>query len=212
MRTLFAILAVAVSVTYRLDAQAQLLNGGFESPDVTANSVAITTPTSWTGSGASIIDGNISPGYPLPHGGSQYLALGNAGNGGTSLSQTFGVGSPGVYPLTWFDSSEFNGLGASSPYTVSVRDGLSNIVASANFDANALVLRAWTQRSMTLSLASGTTYTLRFQSNQSPGGEATLIDDASIVIVPEPTAFLLACIVMGSAVPARIGRGKHRRA
>jgi hypothetical protein len=184
-RMLFKILAASALLAAPTHAQDLILNGSFESPTIAANTSSLTTPTSWSGTQVSIISGDYSPGYPLPHDGQQYALLGAS----SVLSQTFTISSPGTYFLKWFDSTEFNGPAAQALYSVTVADGAANTVASANLDANATALRLWTQRSIELALAPDT-YTLRFQGNAPEFGEKPLIDSVSVV-VPEPSTMSL---------------------
>jgi len=154
-----------------------LLNGSFESPTIPAGIVSATTPTFWQTNGAyaGLIHGDYSPGYPLPQDGQQYAALGNS----TTLSQAFTIGSSGTYVLTWFDSTEYNGLGQFSPYSVTVADSVGNTVASADLDANASGLRLWLQRSLGFALTPGA-YTLRFNGHANVFAEMSLIDNVSL--------------------------------
>ena len=158
-------------------AQNLILNGSFESPSVPPNVVSSTAPTSWLAGGGfvAIIRGDYSPGYPLAQDGQQYATVGNS----SSLSQAFTIDSPGTYELSWFDSTEFNGPDQHSPYSVSVTDSMSNIVASADFDANATALRVWAPRSIQFTLVAKT-YTLRFDGHAGVFAERSLIDNISL--------------------------------
>jgi len=175
-------LAASVFVGLPAHAQNQILNGSFESPSIPANTVSVSTPASWLGN-SFIVNGDYSPGYPLPQVGQQYVGLGNS----SFVSQAFTIGSPGTYVLSWYDSTEYN-FPNFSPYSVTVTDSLANTVASANLDADAHALRLWTQRSIAMTLAPDT-YTLRFQGNVAMFGESSLIDNVSLV--PEPTTLSL---------------------
>jgi hypothetical protein len=155
-------------------AQNLVLNGSFEAPAISANSSLQTIPTSWTGNDVFIINGDFSPGYPLPQDGQQYVLLGH----NSSLSQSLTIGA-GTYVLSWHDSSEFNGPTAQAPYSVTVTDSMSNTVANQNFDSNATALRVWAQRSMTLVLGADT-YTLHFQGHAPAFGEKPLLDNVSL--------------------------------
>lgn len=194
-KLLVTFLTASVFVALPAHAQNLLLNGSFESPSIPANSVLQTTPDSWLGGNQpTIINGDYSPGIPLPQDGQQYVSLGHypsepqAG----SLSQVFTISSPGTYVLNWYDSTEFN-FPNFSPYSVTVTDSLANTVASANLDADAHTLRLWTQRSIAMTLAPDT-YTLRFQGLVAASGEGSLIDNVSLV--PEPSTVLLAVIAL----------------
>ncbi len=196
-----ATFATTVLLAAQTHAQNVILNGSFESPSIPANSILQATPDSWLGdSQPVIVNGDISPGYPLPQDGQQFVSLGHFPGlpQAASLSQAFTVISPGNYILSWFDSSEFNGPAASAPYTVIVTDSVAGNVVSENYDSNATTLRAWTPRSIALTLDPDT-YTLRFVSNQAPSGESTLIDNV-ILYVPEPSTLLLVSLAMAGAL------------
>jgi hypothetical protein len=171
-----------------VEAQSLLLNGSFESPIVAANSSSLITPTSWQGNEIFVVNGDFSTRYPLPQDGQQYALLGHM----SALSQAFTINSPGTRILKWFDSSEFNGPGNQALYSVTVTDSANNTVGTADLDANALALRQWTQRSIPLTLGTGT-YTLRFQGNAPMFGEKPLIDNVSLV--PETSTASLLCAV-----------------
>jgi hypothetical protein len=182
-------------------AQNLLLNGSFETPIISANSSLLTPPTSWEGN-AFIVNGDFSTRWPLAQHGQQYAGLGNPS---ASLSQAFTVGRAGNYVLRWYDSTEFNGPGNTSPYTVSVTDGSTTTVASVSLDANALALREWTQRSLPLTLAQGD-YTVRFQGQVPMNGPPSLLDNVSLV--PEPPTFVLLLTMFG-LIFMRQMRGVH---
>jgi hypothetical protein len=156
-----------------------VLNGSFEAPSIPPNTSSPTPPASWTmtGSLAGLVNGDYSPGYPLPQSGQQYASVG----GSSSLFQTFSNAAFGAFTLTWFDSTEFNGPNQQSPYSVSVIDTAANLVVSTNsYDANASSLRVWRLRSVTFVLAPGA-YTLRFDGHAGPFAERSLIDNVSLV-------------------------------
>ena len=186
--TATSLIALAL-IGFSAKAQNLILNGSFESPFVPVNTQSPTPPTSWLASGAyeSIINGDYSSLYPLPQHGQQYATVGNS----SSLSQAFTIGSPGIYVLTWFDSTEFNGPGQFSPYSVAVTGSVGNTVASANFEANALGLRLWAPRSIQFALVPDT-YTLRFDGHAGVFAERSLIDNVSIV--PEPSSLALVLV------------------
>src|SRR5262245_35104545 len=174
--------SLIVSAFHGCSTQAQnlILNGAFESPTVPANTSSQTIPDSWLGGGfgdgyIGIINGDYSPGYPLPHGGQQYGHLGFS----SSLSQEFTVSRSGKYVLRWFDSTEFNGPDQTSPYTLTILDSGTNTVATENFDANTSALRLWTQRSIVVNLAPGT-YTLLFEGHAGFFAEQSLLDDITL--------------------------------
>lgn len=174
-------------------AQNLIINGGFESPTVPANTFSQTVPDSWLGSGAGggyigTINGNYSPSYPLPHTGQQYAHLGYS----SSISQAFLVTITGQYTLSWYDSTEFNGPDQTSPYTVTILDTSANTVVTKNFDANASALGLWTQHSIQLSLVPGA-YMLQFSGHAGLFSEQSLLDDVSI----QPVSVQQACPCAG---------------
>lgn len=207
-RIIVTTLAASVLFAVPTHAQNVIVNGSFESPSIAANSVLQTTPASWVGGNLPfIINGDVSPGIPLPQDGQQYAALGHSPSQpqAASLSQAFAIGSPGTYVLNWYDSTEFN-FPNFSPYSVTVTDSVANTVASLNLDADAQVLRLWTKRSLTLTLPADS-YTLRFQGLVAASGEGTLIDNVSL-FVPEPTtATLLILGAVGCAFHRSCRRG-----
>jgi len=149
-KTKIATLALCIAFGFSAHAQNLLLNGSFDSPTEPANTFSIAVPDSWVGSGdIRILNGDYSPGYPLPHSGQQYGMVGAA----SALSQTFTVSVAGRYAVTWFDSTEFNGPDQTSPYTVIVLDAGANTIATTSLDANASSLRLWTQHSIEMTLS-----------------------------------------------------------
>jgi hypothetical protein len=194
-KSTISILAICAVVGLSASGQGYVLNGSFESPTVPTNTLSPTPATSWQMSGLHAwtihgLYGTASSLYPLPEDGQQYAAVGNA----STLSQAFTVGNPGTFALSWFDSTEYNGAGQFSPYSVIVFASGGSTVASANFDANASGLRVWTPRSFGFTLAPGS-YTLTFQGNAGVFAELSLIDNVSLV--PEPSTL---CLVFAAGV------------
>lgn len=176
-----------------------LTNPSFEAPAVAVNTAQQVLPDGWSGSGVTLIRGDLSPGYPLPQDGSQYVLLGAS----STLSQPFALASPAGVTFRWFDSSEFNGPTSSSPYRASIMSG-GSALAALDFNANAEILRAWTPRSLFASLAPGN-YVIQFQGLAAPFGAKPLLDN--VTIVPEPAVGTLAALV--SLTLARCGRRKR---
>src|SRR3989304_3237974 len=116
-RMIITTLAVFVFVGLPAHAQNLILNGSFESPPIPANSVSFsTTPASWLGGNQPfLINGDYSPGIPLPQDGQQYVCLGNS----AFMSQAFKISSARTYVLNWYDSPESN-FPNFSPYSVTV--------------------------------------------------------------------------------------------
>jgi hypothetical protein len=213
-RITLATLAASVFVGLPAHAQNLILNGSFESPSIAANSILQTTPVSWLGGNQPIIiNGDYSPGIPLPQDGQQYADLGHfpSLSQAAFLSQAFTVSSPGSYVLNWYDSTEFNGPGNSSPYSVTVSDGAANVVTAANLDANATGLRVWKNRALTLTLPADA-YTLRFEGHVAASGEGSLIDNVSLLFVPEPTGGVLLLCGVAMLLPAKRFRPGNRSA
>lgn len=116
-----------------------------------------------------------------------------------------------TFSLSWFDSTEFNGPGNASPYNVSILNSANSPVVNLNFDANALALRMWNPRLLTL-LLTADTYTLRFQGNAPLNGEGTFLDN--VALDPQPTgavpeaSALLVWLTLGSIASATYWRMK----
>jgi hypothetical protein len=165
-------LAVSLALGSSAYAQPLLLNGSFESPALPANTISLSSPASWQGSGAfRIVNGNYGvPEYPGPHDGQQYAAIGSAGFG-SALVQVFTKTNAGTHLLSWFDNTGDHP--DASPYTVTVtKDG--SVIASTNLNASHYAL-GWLPHTLQMSLSSGT-YSIEFRSFVPAFGLATLLD------------------------------------
>lgn len=162
-----------------------IVNGGFEAPDVPAGSAFLAvTPAGWTSVGPSnahlFDDPPPSTGnWPDAHAGDQYAALLGAldPRNGSGLVQAFTVTAAGDYVLSWRDNAAIGVGGA--PYGVSILGSPFSVSMGVPLGAE-----AWSPRSQTVTLAPGS-YTLAFRPS-SLG--VTLLDDVSLVLVPEPGA------------------------
>jgi len=191
-----------------LGAQAQIIvNGGFESPAIPADTLLPAAPDGWsvdphgyTHTGY-IMNGKYGDIWPWPQSGQQYF---DVGNGSTYvLSQTFSVTAPGSYQLDWFATA------ATSvdflQYFVTIKDAAETTVASGSYDD--ATRTAWRARSLGMTLGAGA-YTLSFM----PGdvGGDLLVDTVALTLVPEPGAWaLLAALgLAGFTVGRRFCRRK----
>jgi hypothetical protein len=170
-----------------------ILNGGFELPQIAANSSQNVTPTDWTGD-VFIINGNVSrPGtiVPSPEDGNQFVDIGNAV--GTSLSQTVSVGTGGNYVLSWYDNTGESGGVTGSPYLMTLLDSSGDTVISQSFNAYTGSL-TWQPKSLDILLSPGN-YDLTFFAEGVPQGLDTLLDNVSLSLavspVPEPSSLAL---------------------
>ena len=169
------------ALLFFLDARAGnlLLNGSFESPPITANSLAVMNPDSWQATIGRMINGTYSsPGYPGPQDGQQYVSLGNDGTGGATLSQPFTIDTADTYTLSWFDGAEQNPPPTTAPYSVTILNAGAMVVSTNLSSWHAT--GGWVSHSMPLGLSPGR-YTLTFVSLQVPDGTASLIDNVSLV-------------------------------
>jgi hypothetical protein len=183
------IATMTASMILGLSAAAQNLirNGSFESPVIASNSYQAITPTDWFAAGAADAflhngDSGDPSVWPLPQDGQQFGNTANAASA-YSLSQTFTVTNPGIHVLRWYDSSGHSGGFTTSPYSVAILGGGSQIVVSNNFDAYHATFGAWEVRSNQVFLASGT-YTLRFLAGGVFHGLDSLIDNVSLEQLP----------------------------
>lgn len=166
-------------------AQNLVVNGGFESPSIPADTYESQTPTGWAwgGVGGWLFNGTVNI-FPPPQSGQQFADIGNESS--YTLSQTFTAVSPGIYVLGWFDSAGHSGGLTTSPYSMTILTGpdQSQTVRSLNFDAYHSTWGVWEGRSTRLSLAAGT-YTLQFRAENGPQGLDTLIDTVSLERLPD---------------------------
>lgn len=174
IRTLFA-LCIFVG-TIPITRANIILNGSFESPNIEAN-FSQQPPTDWVSEGTFdpvIVHGNVS-GYPSPEDGNQFVDIAYEGSP-TPIGQSFGVGTGGMYQLTWYD----NALNDPA-YTVEILDSGSTTITSAQISFSPT--GPWNARSLSLTLSPGT-YTLEF----TPGGLSldVLLDNVSLNPVPVP--------------------------
>lgn len=175
-----------------------ILNGGFESPVEPAGTTSV-LPTDWMKIGPVtplIFHGTVS-GWPSPEEGSQFVDIGNAGVN-AAISQTFMVGTAGVYDLTWLDNAV---IGGGSAYDVDLQDSSSTVVATSSFTFSGA--SSWNARSLSVTLGLGS-YTLEFTPT-APASDA-LLDNASLELastssVPDSSSsvLLLSMAVFGLA-------------
>jgi hypothetical protein len=190
-KTAIATLITSALLVFAAQSQNLILNGSFESPLVPTNTWQATTPISWYWSGGTtgnIFNGSVPIGYdgyfadwPSPEDGQQFVTIGD--DPSLQLSQDFTITNQGVYVLSWFDNAEQSGGLTTAPYTLTVITGAVQIVTSNSFDSyNAT--NAWGARSVSLTLSPGT-YTLQFTSENYYGGLDTMIDNVSLVKLPD---------------------------
>ncbi|WP_295608012.1 hypothetical protein [uncultured Lamprocystis sp.] len=174
-------------------AQNLLLNRGFEAPSIETNTIQQITPTSWAWSAdvGDLHNGQATAEWPLPHGGLQYVSIGNEPTS-TSLLQSFTTRAVSTYVLSWWDSSGHSDGFATSPYTVGILNAVGETVIEGTFDAYHADFGAWEQRFLQFALVPGD-YTLRFHAEGVPNGLHSLIDDVSLI--PTPTGKLDQAII-----------------
>jgi PEP-CTERM motif len=216
--------ALLISITFCLASRANavelLINGGFELPAVTSAQgfdpySAATGPNNgisgWvlshpncvapgTGSGLNQYCGSSlvvsSAGFPLAHGGNQYLYLNETVNNGTVISQTFTAISSGTASLSYwgYASGSVASYAVTNPI-ISLYDSASNLVAPVS--STPATARLWTQFNQSFLLTSGMSYKLEFSAFGTQDGQSAiiLIDDVSLTMregtVPLPSSLML---------------------
>lgn len=184
MKAKLTSLVVGAVVGFSAHAQNLLVNGSLESPVIPSNTTQHITPTSWTwGSSVGLIfNGNLGGTWPLPQDGQQFVDIGNQSI--YTLSQTVTLTNQGIYVFSWNDSSGHAGALTTSPYSAIVITGAVQTVRSNRFDAYQANVGVWGSRSLQLTLSPGT-YTFRFQAQGVSNGLDSLIDNVSLVQVPD---------------------------
>jgi hypothetical protein len=199
--------------------QAQVVNGGFESPVVSPGSYGtVASGSSFAGWDVVGAPGNVSPvsgsfGFGMfpAHSGDQWLDLTGTGSGNhTGVSQTVSTFLGNQYNLSFWIGNIFRPggtLGISSTIQVYL-DGVS-----AGFFTNAMGSldgpMVWDQYNLTFT-ATGSTTTIAFY-NADPGGDDNNgLDDVVLtgasVTTPEPATVVL----LGTGVAA-LGLGARKR-
>lgn len=182
------IITLTTLVIFTFSAQAQNLirNASFESPAIPTDTFQRIAPDAWTP--------GITPGFlingdsgrptiaPRPQHGQQYADVGNEPP--FTLAQEFTITNGGFFALQWFDSAGHDAGLTTSPYSVLVLTGALEVVTSNRFDAYHAEFGAWVARSNELAFRSGT-YTLRFQAEGVLNGLDSLIDNVSLVRLPD---------------------------
>jgi hypothetical protein len=171
------VLAACMALGLSTKADNLLLNGSFELPLIQSNVVSTTVPASWIGSNVFIVNGDYSALYPRPKDGRQYAGLAHA----SALLQSVTINLSGTYILSWFDSSEYNGPGLLSPYTVIVSNCVGGVISSTDFDANPTAFRLWTPHQISMVLVPGT-YTICFAGRTEIFAETSQIDNVALLV------------------------------
>jgi choice-of-anchor C domain-containing protein len=211
MRPVF--LAAVVLTMPAAAAQAQILNGSFESASVDPGAHYITLNP-----GSTAITGwTVGPGAGIDYVGADW----NASNGARSLDlnalnagsifQTFPT-TPGQPYEVLFDMAANTGLAPPVP-PVTMTMQVSAGGASQNYSFSTLghsySNMGWDTKQL-LFTATGSTTTLTFTSTSTTTFSAgPTLDNVRLTLVPEPGSFLLATIGVASALTK--GRGPRRR-
>ena len=186
---LIAVVQVSRFTLHAAEPHNLILNGSFENPVGTTNSMVDTTPVSWTTETViRLANGDVARTWgdswviPLPQDGSQYVTF----NGTTyaltnGISQTIVVTNSENHLLNWFDSFALlrGGNQTGAWYSVTLHTESLQLVAQTNFNA---LHTGWKSRSMNLMLTGGT-YVVRFAGI--PGNQPPLLDNVSLIEQPE---------------------------
>ncbi len=176
-----SLVCIVVALSSGTASASLIQNGSFESPQTSDGIYPGLTPDHWIG-GAYLFSGNTWPGFwPAPQNGNQYEDFGYTPY---LLSQSFNVSAPGQYLLTWYDNAA---AGYFHQYSVSVT-GNSPVSFSGTGSA-----ATWASRSLFLTLAAGSN-TLTFVAGV---GSDSLVDNVSLVAVPEPSTYLAGIGALG---------------
>lgn len=171
-----------------------LVNGSFESPVLSANSAYPVSPTGWYNPNSYLIDvtglGSYFPGAYVPpaQDGNQYADLQQDSRYYASpLLQTFSISTSGLYVLSWYDNTEYEGEPTTLNYDVTITNVVgtlvsSNFLSSDHYAAGTSISNNWAFGTQTIKLQAGT-YTLAFNGDNPPGGYPVFIDDVSLVFV-----------------------------
>ena len=169
-------------------ASAQLLvaNGGFESPAISPGTFGGTPLDGWSlASFSLIVNGNGgNPSFPAPYSGSQYADAGNVT--GHHLFQTVSLPSAGTYQLSWFESTPNEITLGSAPYTASVVDSDSHLVAGLSSTIDHL--GTWQGKTLQFTAAAGS-YDIVF-SPITANFNDVLLDEVSLTAIPEPAEYV----------------------
>ena len=188
-----SILAATLVVAGTASAAPVVLNGSFESPDITSGSIA-NGGTNWTPSsttGVFLFD-NASGAGTTPFG-SQFVAL----NSGQSDSQTipgFNLGQ--IYTFDLYFADLFGGANPSVTVTLSGVISLSQTFTApvgGNYGNSAIPFTHVTLTLPALTLNGSITLTI---ADSTPDGSIA-IDNVSVI--PEPSSFLAAFVGLGAA-------------
>jgi hypothetical protein len=120
---------------------------------------------------------------------------------GGGIDQTISTVSGQAYTLTFYEGT-VAGFG---------RNGTANIVASAGSATNTFTVTnlsstiAWTQYSLPFTASSSTTF-VSFRNFDAPSQTFAMLDDISVVAIPEPAALFLALIGVGGYLASRGAR------
>ena len=198
-----AILAAVLAAAGSASAAPVVLNGSFESPNISSGSTA-NGGTSWTASSTSgvFLFDNSSGAGTTPYG-SQFLAL-NPGQSDTQTVSGFQLGQ--VYTFNAYFADLFNGTNPSLTVSLSGLVSLSETFTApvgGNYRANAIPFQLATFTLPALTADGSITITL---TNASTNGTIA-VDNVSVV--PEPSSILAALLGLG-AVGWAVGNRRRR--
>lgn len=188
------VLVISACIALPLVASAQIVNGGFEDPDVATFLNVPTGDSSLTG--WTITSGNVDLVDAVGNGfvigaafdGTQYVDM-NGTSGGT-MSQLFATDIGTTYTLAFAYANNYSGSGSASA-AVRVFDGAGDVLSPqtvAHSSSTSGNLN-WTIFSATFTARQATS-TLEFASLVPTGTSGVLIDGVSVTPVPEPASIL----------------------
>jgi len=199
---IFLALAVTMLGAARLDAQ--IVNGGFETPQPPAGQYTVfgagSSFTGWnvvgirSGNVAIVDQGYTAQGFTWPsHSGSSWLDLTGSSNSATGVEQTIATTLGTTYDLTFWVgniNAPNAALGTSSTANVFI-DGVQSYVATNS--GNAGSVQYW-QQFTTSFVAAGSSTTIAFMNGDPFDDNTNGLDDVSVAAVsaaPEPASMTL---------------------